>query len=565
MTGPLRKPYGFTMLPMILVLFFIVAIISGAILMAGPKAANQRMADTTTTLNSCAATIMTCSAATRTLPTTLTPVFTTPPRDSWGDGIHYLYDVNLTTPAGGGVCGRRSTNLTVNGTANVAFALFSGGGDGLQSTWSGMPAFSTGVLAYSASAAGITATLATGTPGDLYRIVTLDELQSRAGCFGSTAGRLKILNNELPNACSGGSSYAANLYGEGGVPGVAGYIWAKVSGPSWIAVNATTGAMTPTGTITATTGIYPLTVSLTDSHTPTATTILKNYNLQVISCGGGTINFSNLAGDYTTVDGSGTNIVVNPASGTVNLGNNQYNGTNGYGCLWYKNNLSLAGRTFRGYFDVRTNIDYSGASTTQGDGFTFTVMQSANPYTVCGGAGEALGYGSRDGHYIPGDSFAVEFDTYPNGGENDPGNYNHVAVVKGSTVLHNGGGSATLGPNPTCTGASHPGCYYRTPISWLEDGAIHRMRIEIATQCDATCGACGPATPSGSYALIKAWVDCGDAACSALTANYTGAIPSLTHCMALPASLTNVKIGFTEATWGATQSTILSNFNAGFF
>lgn len=554
------------MLPLIIMLFLVVGLISAGILMLGPKAAGQRMADTTASLDSMAGTIISWSAATRVLPATLTPVFTSIPSDSWGNSVLYIFDNRLRDTTTGGICGRTTTGLSVivNGatTPNVAFVLLSSGGnDTPRSTWTGNPVLSRTVTTYGSGAAGATATLVSG---DLFKIVTLDELKNRAGCYSTTGGRLKILNNELPSACAGSASYPATLFGEGGVPG-SGYTWAKVSGsPVWITLN-TAGVLAPAGTITTHTGTYDLTVSLTDNHSPLANSVQKTYKLKVVSCSNPPINFNDIANDFSKVDGSGNNIIIDPITHTVNMGNSQYNGTNGYGCLWFKSNQTLAGMTLRSYFNFRTNSDYSPASTTYGDGFTMTVMQGANPTTVCGGAGEVLGYGARDGHSIPGDSFAIEFDTYPNSNENDPVNYNHVAIVKGGNVLHNGGGSVNMGVNPGCSGASHPGCYYRNPISWMEDGALHSARIEVVTQCNSTCSACGPTTPSGSYSLVRAWIDCGYASCSSLTADYSAELPTLTHCMPLPASMNNVKIGFTDATWGATQSTIISNFRAGFY
>lgn len=120
------------------------------------------------------------------------------PLDPWGNTVVYLFDNNLTAAAASGICGRTSTNLTVNGTPNIAFALLSTAGDAFQSTWTGVPAFSTTVFTYPATALGTTATLATG---DLFKIVTLEELKNRAGCYGGTQGQLKILNNELPKGC----------------------------------------------------------------------------------------------------------------------------------------------------------------------------------------------------------------------------------------------------------------------------------------------------------------------------------------------------------------------------
>jgi hypothetical protein len=401
------------------------------------------------------------------------------------------------------------------------------------------------------------------------RVVTLEELKNRAGCYGSTQGRLKILNNELPKVCDGSTSISyATLHAGGGV--ATGYSWSVQNAPTWLKCNnnlACSGVTFPGGTlslslVSAAPPITNLNFTLTDGINPSVSRllpILKSTSAACTTPPGGSSNFTNIANDFSKTEGLSNNITINPDK-TINLGSGVYGGTNGYGCIWDKTNKLLTGYTFRGYFEFKTDKDTSSASSTYGDGFTFAIMQGANPTTVCGGAGEVLGYGTRDGHSIPGDSFAIEFDTYPNSAQNDPTNYNHLAVDKNGSVKHN------TTTNPTCFTTDHPGCFYRTtPVSWMEDGANHKVRIEVATQCNATCSSCGPSTPSGGYALIKAWIDCTDASCSSLLANYTAEAPSINHCMVLPVSMEQVKIGFTEGTWGASQSTIISNFAAGFY
>lgn len=544
----LRNPYGFAMMPMILVLFIVIGLISASVMMLGPAVQRGKTVEAKIGLEKSVDAIISWSVANGRLPTATelqTLTILPNPNDPWSRPLIYTYDSNLTSTATGGLCGRTTTTLFSG--QQIAFIMLSGGED------------------YQVTSSPSTSGPFSGSPAlqsnDLSRVVTLEELKNRAGCYGTTQGRLKIINNELPNACAGSATYPGTLFGDGGVPA---YTWAKTSGPTWINTAPTTGILSAVGTITSTPGTYPLTITITDAHAPTATSVQKTFKLKVVSCGNAPINFNDIINDFTKVDGTGNNLTIDTVNKTINLGNNQYNNSNGYACLWYKTNQTLAGKTYRGFFNFKPPLDTSGSSTTGGDGFTFTFMQGANPTTVCGGAGEVLGYGNRDGHSIPGDSFAVEFDTYPNSAENDPGNYNHVTVVKNGSVKHNNGSLASLGPNPTCTGASHPSCYYINPISWIESGSTHKARIEVATGCNATCGTCGLGG-SNSYALVKVWIDCSDSTCSQLTANYTAEAPSLTHCLPLPASMSDIKIGFTEATWGATQSTIISNFSAGFY
>lgn len=197
----IRRPYGFTMMPLILTMFVIVGLLSAGIMLLGSSTQRTKTVEATKSLDSIANAVTLWSASSRTLPPTLQAVFTGGnPLDPWGNNIFYIFDNNLIATATGGICSKTSTNLTISGTANTAFALFSTAGDTLQSSWTGAPAFSTTVFSYPATLAGTTATLAAG---DIFKIVTLEELKSRAGCYGTTQGRLKILNNELPKVKSG--------------------------------------------------------------------------------------------------------------------------------------------------------------------------------------------------------------------------------------------------------------------------------------------------------------------------------------------------------------------------
>ncbi len=318
-----RAQYGFTMLPLILFMFVIVGLISAGYLMLGPKVQLGKTVETTNSLDSIANAVILWSASSRTLPPTLQTVFTGGnPFDPWGNNILYIFDNNLTNTATGGICGKTSTNLTVNGTASTAFVLLSSAGDGIQptTTWSGTPALSLVTTAYPSAATGTTT--ATLVAGDLFKIVTLEELKNRAGCYGSTQGRLKILNNELPNACAGSTSYPALLYANGGVPG---YSWSLIAPPAWITITPATGALAPVGSITATTGTYPLAVRVTDSQALTANSIQKTLNLKVVSC------TPPPAAAWNFNEGSGNTIGSGSTQGTIAGTANWISRGGGYG------------------------------------------------------------------------------------------------------------------------------------------------------------------------------------------------------------------------------------------
>jgi hypothetical protein len=586
---------GFTMMPLILFMFVIVGLISAGYMMLGPKVQLGKTVEAKAGLEKAVDAIISWSVANGRIPKDTEFASTIPNQnDSWGKSIYYIYDetlANTTVASYGGICGKTHTYLTVQTcsdtacttpttiTPDVAFVLLSGGANVNNQTRGTGPITAATTVNVFTTTTNIdnyaTDVNRVEAYDDLFKIVTLEELKNRAGCYSSTQGRLKILNNELPKVCDGSSSTSyATLHAGGGV--ATGYSWSVQNAPTWLKCNNSacsggtfTGGTLSLSLVSAAPPITNLSFSLSDGINPSVSRLLPIVKSTSAACSalppGGSSNFDDITNDFSKTEGLSNNITINPDK-TINLGSGGTGGTNGYGCIWDKTNKLLTGYTFRGYFEFKTNIDTSSASSTYGDGFTFAIMQGANPTTVCGGAGEVLGYGTRDGHSIPGDSFAIEFDTFPNSAQNDPTNYNHLAVVKNGSVKHN----TTLNPtcfttDPICFTRDHPGCSYRSPVSWMEDGATHKVRIEVATKCNATCSSCGPSTPSGGYALIKAWIDCTDASCSSLLANYTAQVPSINHCMVLPASMGQVKIGFTEATWGARQSTIISNFAAGFY
>lgn len=181
--------------------------------------------------------------------------------DAWNRPIVYAYDGNLALAAGGGVCGRSSSSISSAATP-VAFVLVSGGADNAASTPGASGPFS-GDLTGLAS-------------GSISSVVTLQQLQERAGCSGGTAGRLRVVNGELPKVCLG-VNYSATLVGEGGVAPLTYTVSGLPAG-----LNAAGPVIS--GNTMAAPGSYPVLVTVTDSQLPAPNSVQRNYQLEVLSC-----------------------------------------------------------------------------------------------------------------------------------------------------------------------------------------------------------------------------------------------------------------------------------------
>lgn len=181
------------------------------------------------------------------------------PLDAWGNPFVFAYYSSLTKVSTGGVCGLTRTAITYNGQ-DVAFLLLSGSDDmGVTSTPAINGAFSGALTALKAE--------------DLFRIVTLKELQEQAGCFGSTEGKLRIVNNELPGACKR-VNYSATIIGSGGVPPYTSYTFAGLP------IGLANSGATIFGNTTTARGQYPVGVVMTDTA---ATIVKRSYILNIMS------------------------------------------------------------------------------------------------------------------------------------------------------------------------------------------------------------------------------------------------------------------------------------------
>jgi hypothetical protein len=547
---------GMTLFFIIFIVLLIGTLLTVGMSVIGPMVKRSKYNETGATIDGAVKAVVSWSAANNRLPDNTVFPFSTivsNPLDAWSKPLIYVYDGTMTSAATGGICGRNTTGI-LQGTTYVAFVIISGGDD--------LTVQSRPPLSIPPVSEAYTGNLNNLSGSDYFRVVTLDEMKNLAGCYGATRGRLAILNNELPTGCLS-QPYTGTVFPEGGVPfAISPYQWC-IQGVLPPGITASPGTVCPSwsanaasiqfsGTAPASSSNYPFTVMVRDSDNTIAQ---RSFMLKIKACGFSNWNVVNKAGS--------PGIVVN-SNNMVTFGGNSINTA---GCIWYPYSLHLYGNTMRTIFNFRfQNID-SGPSTNFGSGFTFAFIQgSSDTTTVCGDLtwngpqlGALIGYGG-----MPGRSFAVEFDTYPDGSQNDPAS-NHVAVDKNGNVTH-----GTVG-NPLCDGSDR-GCIYNGyfgntyPVTWLEndqdgDGQTetHSARIEVSTQCNSSCGACG--VTGNTYANIRVWIDCSN--CGDISTNYLAAPPQVTHCFLLDAALSDVKFGFTEATGTSRQTVTISNFGIG--
>ncbi len=260
------RQQGLALMPMVLAIVISGALMGMGLKLVGPRVDRMRARTVLSQLDQSTASIVAWSRNNRRLPTAAEFAAAAGiHEDPWKKSLVYVYDDNLAATAAGGVCGRESTGLSLNGAPDMAFAVISGGKDFIVNASPSVTGSHAGNL--------ITSHL------DFTRGVSLDELRNRAGCFGRTAGRLAILNNELPEGCSG-KTYDGDLFAEGGV---APFHWAGTSSPAWLVLTPSneqchlTGAPPSPGTDT-------FEVTLTDA---TGAQSERFFNILVGTCSTG--------------------------------------------------------------------------------------------------------------------------------------------------------------------------------------------------------------------------------------------------------------------------------------
>lgn len=215
------------------------------------------------------------------------------------------------------------------------------------------------------------------------------------------------------------------------------------------------------------------------------------------------------------------------------------------GCLWYPQQLPLAGRRWRIYYSFRFELSDTYATTAsktapdRGKGFTLQLVRGDRGAPDNCGPLSGMGVlDAADPRGVP--SVLIETDVHQDGAHNDPAG-NHSAILLDGNLTHD------TTPDTLCD-ASVSGCRH-TPASRFEDSpmATHNQRIEIHTGCDGNCSNCDPAAHGSSgraHARIRMWIDCRQ--CFGIQADLPASQPaSLARCIALPAKLETAYFGFT--------------------
>ena len=274
------------------VLSFVIAgaLIGAGMHLVGPTTRRMRSETTRNLLDRASRSVIAWSVASGRLPTTAEFVTAAGVRDDpWRRALVYVYDGNLAASAGGGLCGRESTGIVADGAADTAFFIVSGGENVSVDTTPGVSGAYAGNAAISVL--------------DLAEVVSLADLGNRAGCYDRTAGRLAMLNNELPGGCSG-EPYRGDLFAEGGVPP---YTWAATSLPAWMTLVPAGAACDLSGS-PATPGAHTLAATLTDSA---GTIVQRRFDIGVAACAAGPSPVSkwdfNEGAGPTAGDGAGPN------------------------------------------------------------------------------------------------------------------------------------------------------------------------------------------------------------------------------------------------------------------
>lgn len=314
---------GIALVPVVLVLLVVASLLAVGFTTLGPLVRRGKINEVKDTLDAAVKAVISWAGANKRLPCAgndnsgycsaqgdeFTPAVRNP-NDAWAKALFSIYDNKLADPAQGGLCGRRTTDLTVRlcpdaGCAtpsavlsNVALIVLSGG-ENVNNQTSG----TTGVTAaatvnvYDSS---VTLDAYSGDRDrsepydDIVRWVTLEDLKNRAGCYGITGGRLRIINNELPRACAN-TPYSAAVYAEGGVPfSGSRYQWCiqgslpsgltaspNTTCPSWSSNAASLQLGGSATTLTSASLVFAV-----RDNDPTPNVFQRAMSLQVVPCGG---------------------------------------------------------------------------------------------------------------------------------------------------------------------------------------------------------------------------------------------------------------------------------------
>ena len=242
MVREMKNDNGFTLIEIAIVLIILGLLVGLGAGLIGPLTKRAKLIESRELMDAAVESVISYGAANNKLPTTGNFSSTVKnPNDAWTKSLYYILDTNLTDSSIGGLCGRKSTNLTLricpdtgcssptNTISNVAFIVLSGAGNYNNQT-AGTQAVSsaTTISSYEVdvNVDGYASDVNRSEPyDDIVKWVTIDELRIKAGCVGP---QLKVVNNELPYGYES-SAYSATVFGDGGVPFSSGgnYRWCR--------------------------------------------------------------------------------------------------------------------------------------------------------------------------------------------------------------------------------------------------------------------------------------------------------------------------------------------------
>jgi prepilin-type N-terminal cleavage/methylation domain-containing protein len=259
---------GFSLIELSIVLVIMGILISFGTGMIAPLTKRVKYTETKEVVNAAVESIISFASANNRIPTTseFQSIVRTP-RDAWTKDLYYIPDVNLDDLNAGGICGRKTTGITVrvctnaqctsyNDISNVAFVIVSGSENyNIQTNnVSGrVTVYETGTINIDNYTTDMNRP---ETYDDLIKWITLNELRTKAGCTGA---QLSILNNELPPGMQNNAYGPVTIFATGGV-GSSTYRWSRQQ-------SASTGLTFNPNTLYPT---YGTATTLTISGTPTA-------------------------------------------------------------------------------------------------------------------------------------------------------------------------------------------------------------------------------------------------------------------------------------------------------
>lgn len=392
--------------------------------------------------------------------------------------------------------------------------------------------------------------------------MTLSELRTLSGCQTHT---ILITSNELPFG-NVNQTYNGKIFASGGIKFSDNtYEWCIVSEEIPTGLNFTNTLIADDYTncvwtrgeniiidsVPTQSGSFNLNVYVRDDNeinnqneTSKNFTITINPEILVSTVTNSSqVSFANNIGDLVEVESGGDSVQVN--GDELRLLNNLNSSS---ACSWFPNSIPFKDTSIYVYFNFEFSKIESDPTQDNGyaDGFTFSLIEESIGDNVCGSSGERLGYAG-----IVGSSYAIEFDIYRNGNQNDPTG-NHTSLQKNGSVQHVNNdlsGDCSLNDNTS-------GCRYwnNNESSHFETGNIHNVKLEIKNGYNANC----TNQNGGNYTKFTVYQDLLNLDQN-LNQDYVGT-PTIIGCNYTDSNFENTIIGFTAGSGGQNQTVIIRDF-----